>query len=72
MVNEKKCGDELSILTDKSTTLAVMSSCFDRLALPLGRDMSILRLAILRVFRTLFKTLRTITSDTVGIANEYK
>jgi len=51
--------------------VAVISSCFDLLALPFGKDMSILKLEIFLVFLTLFNTFRTITSDTVGIANEY-
>ena len=60
-----------NILTDKSTTVAVISSCFDLRALPLGNDINILKLDMFLVLRTLFNTFRTITSETVGIDNEY-
>lgn len=53
----------------RSTTVAVMSSCFDLLALPLGNDINKRKLDIFLVLRTLFNTLCTITSETVG--NEY-
>ena len=46
-----------------------MSSCFDLLALPFGSDMRVRKLDMFLVFRTLFNTLCTITSETVG--NEY-
>ena len=55
---------------DRSTTLAVMSSCFDLRALPFGNDVSILRLDIFLVFLTFPNTLRMITSDTVGMVKE--
>ena len=58
----------LTELTDQSTTVAVISSCFDLLALPFGNDINIRKLDIFRVLRTLFNTLRTITSATVGVA----
>ena len=50
---------------DRSTTHAVMSSCFDRRARPGGNDISACKLEMLRVRRTLFKTRRTMTSATV-------
>jgi hypothetical protein len=57
------------ILTDKSTTVAVISSCFDLLALPFGNDLSIRKL-VFRDLETLLSTLRTITSATLGVENE--
>ena len=56
--------------TDKSTTLAVILSCFDLRALPFGSDINILKLDMFLYFCTLFNTLRTITSDTVGMVND--
>mmetsp|Transcript_7504 Transcript_7504/g.11849 ORF Transcript_7504/g.11849 Transcript_7504/m.11849 type:complete len:87 (-) Transcript_7504:68-328(-) len=69
----RKCQNSLVpqlINPDKSTTLAVISSCFDLLALPFGNDINMRKLDIFLVFRTLFNTLRTITSETVGMAND--
>ena len=50
---------------DKSTTLAVISSCLDRRARPCGRDMSAWRLEMLRARLTLLRTRRVITSATL-------
>ena len=44
-----------------------MSSCLDRRARPGGNDMRAWRLDIFLARRTLFKTLRTITSATVEL-----
>lgn len=50
---------------DKSTTLAVISSCFDRRARPCGNDINVCKLDIFRDRRTLFKTRRIMTSATL-------
>ena len=59
----------MTILTDKSTTVAVISSCFDLLALPFGNDLNIRKL-VFRDLETLLSTFRTITSATFGVEKE--